>query len=634
MCRHRQAWGIIIGIMLCMLVLLIYINYTLANETVPFEVSVDSHSGSELLSPWVEPESDRVYVFLPAYAKLENIYIYLSAARNVRLDGRAVEDGMNCEMLEWNTMYELTYSDWRGTYNKQLSFMKSGQLDALYIDTESGNMNYIHENKENKEKAVVRLYDDSGELRYQGDAESISGRGNATWNSQKKPYNIQLQQEAALLENGAAANWVLLANAADDTQMKNKLVMDFSQSIGMAYAPQSQWVDLYLNGEYAGLYLLCEKNEVHPERIDIDSFYGHLVSMEMYDRMEKNRMPHVQLKSKQALRIRYPAALGEPEMERLSVFWQSVEDAIVSAGDNETSPTWADVIDLESWVRKYLVDEVFANYDGGYISQYFYIDGSEETPKVYAGPVWDYDRALQGFWQVAYPNALCVERLVVQPGREATWFYALCQQPIFSEAARGIYTQIFVPELERLLNEIIPQYRDYIAESALLDEIRWNRSSGIEQSVEQLEKFIAQRMVFMSDYLNNKDAYVRVAANPNDESHIAYFAVKKGDTLSFMPDLKSTEEHQFLGWYYEAGDELADLSSAVEEDIYLYAKWQGVSSVERERIIKLLPLMCIALLGVVIFFIDIRRVKKGGRTCRLCKQILSRKRILKNEKLA
>ena len=610
---HRRAWGIIIGVMLCMLVLLTYINHTQASETVPFEVSVDSHSGTEALSPWMEPASDRVYVFLPGYAELENIYLHLSAAKNVRIGGRAVEDGMNCKMLEWNTAYELTYSDWRGTYRKQLSFLKSGKLDTLYIDTESGNMNYIHENKENKEKAVVRLYDDSGELRYQGDAKSISGRGNATWNSQKKPYNIQLQQEAALLEYGAAAKWVLLANAVDDTQMKNKLVMDFSQRVGMAYVSQSQWVDLYLNGEYAGLYLLCEKNEVHPERIDIDSSYGHLVSMEMYDRLEKNRMPHVQLKSKQALRIRYPAAPGKPEIERLSVFWQSVEDAIVSAGGDETAPAWADVIDLESWVRKYLVDEVFANYDGGYISQYFYIDGSEEAPKVYAGPVWDYDRALQGFWQVAYPNALCVERLVVQPGREALWFYTLCQKPMFTETAKEVYTQIFAPELERLLNEWIPKYRDFIVESALMDKIRWNRSVGMEESVEQLREFLTQRMEFMSDYLNNKDTYVRVTANPNDESHIAYFAVKKGDTLSFMPQLKSTENHQFLGWYHEAGNKTANLSAVVEEDIVLYAKWEGVSSVERERIFKLLPLMCIALLGIAVLIADIRREKKNER---------------------
>lgn len=611
---HRRAWGTIIGIILCMLVLLIYINHALTSEVVPFEVSVDGYSGRENLSPWMEPASDRVYVFLPSYAKLENVYLHLSTAKNVRIGGRAVEDGTNCEMLEWNTAYELVYIDWKGTYQKQLSFLKSGQLDTMYIDTASGNMNYLHENKDNKEAAVIRLYDDSGELRYQGNAKSISGRGNATWNSQKKPYNIQLQQEAALLEHGAATKWVLLANAVDDTHMKNKIVMDFSQRIGMAYASQSQWVDLYLNGEYAGLYLLCEKNEVHPERVDIDSSYGHLVSMEMYDRLEKNRMPHVQLKSTQALRIRYPAALEEPEMQRLSEFWQSVEDAIMSAGgDDATAQTWDDVIDLESWVRKYLVDEVFANYDGGYISQYFYIDGSEKVPKVYAGPVWDYDRALQGFWQVAYPNALCVERLVVQPGREALWFYTLCQQPMFVEAAKEVYTQIFVPEMERLLNEWIPQYRDFIVESASMDEIRWNRSIGMEQSVEQLGEFLTQRMAFMSDYLNNKDAYVRVTANPNDESHIAYFAVKKGHTLSFMPQLKSTENHQFLGWYHEAGDETANLSAAVEEDIVLYAKWQGVSSVEQERIFKLLPLMCIALLGAAVLIADIHRGKKNDR---------------------
>ena len=65
---HRREWGTIIGIILCMLVLLIYINHALTSEVVPFEVSVDGYSGRENLSPWMEPASDRVYVFLPSYA--------------------------------------------------------------------------------------------------------------------------------------------------------------------------------------------------------------------------------------------------------------------------------------------------------------------------------------------------------------------------------------------------------------------------------------------------------------------------------------------------------------------------------------------------------------------------------------
>ena len=154
-------------------------------------------------------------------------------------------------------------------------------MATVYIDTESGNMDYIHENKENKESGKISIYTSVEGIDYSGDLTSIKGRGNNTWDEfEKKPYNIELQNESNLLGMGKASQWVLLANADDHSNLRNKLVYDFSDEIGLEFSPDSRWVDLYLNGEYAGLYLLSERNEVHENRVNIDKTDGALLSIE------------------------------------------------------------------------------------------------------------------------------------------------------------------------------------------------------------------------------------------------------------------------------------------------------------------------------------------------------------------
>ena len=113
-----------------------------------------------------------------------------------------------------------------------------------------------------KERAAITLYTADGQVDYQGtETDMIRGRGNSSWNYEKKPYNLYLYQPASLLEMDEASEWALIANANDDTNLRNQLVYDFADQISPhpGWSPENEYVDLFLNGEYAGLYLLCEK---------------------------------------------------------------------------------------------------------------------------------------------------------------------------------------------------------------------------------------------------------------------------------------------------------------------------------------------------------------------------------------
>ena len=95
---------------------------------------------------------------------------------------------------------------------------------------------------------------------------SIKGRGNSTWSMPKKPYNMTIYKDdtynkkdsVKFIQNGVKSKkWTLLANYFDNALIRNKIAFDLAKA--MKIGLDSQFVDLWMNGEYLGNYLLCQK---------------------------------------------------------------------------------------------------------------------------------------------------------------------------------------------------------------------------------------------------------------------------------------------------------------------------------------------------------------------------------------
>ena len=99
----------------------------------------------------------------------------------------------------------------------------------------------------------------------------MRGRGNYTWNSfDKKPYRLKLESKTALLGMKRNKHWALLAHADDNLGfLRNTLGFEVSRRIGLAWTPGQQPVEVVLNGDYIGLYMLTEIIRVEPDRVNI-----------------------------------------------------------------------------------------------------------------------------------------------------------------------------------------------------------------------------------------------------------------------------------------------------------------------------------------------------------------------------
>lgn len=102
-----------------------------------------------------------------------------------------------------------------------------------------------------------------------GSFEFIRGRGNSTWRADigKKPYKFKLSKKVDLFGLGENKHWVLLANHFDDSLIIDRLVGWIGNEMGMAYTPRGVPVDLFMNGNYCGSYVLFEEVRVDGTRV-------------------------------------------------------------------------------------------------------------------------------------------------------------------------------------------------------------------------------------------------------------------------------------------------------------------------------------------------------------------------------
>ena len=106
---------------------------------------------------------------------------------------------------------------------------------------------------------------------------------------EKKSYRLQLDEKYNMLgiDTGEAKTWVLLANHCDQSMLRNRTGFRLGNMLdGIECSSSDIFVDLYINGRYNGVYLLCEQVAVQKHRVNIkvtdDLNSGYLIELDRY----------------------------------------------------------------------------------------------------------------------------------------------------------------------------------------------------------------------------------------------------------------------------------------------------------------------------------------------------------------
>ena len=514
------------------------------------------------------------------------------------LDGGRIEGGSECS-LETGKEYCLTKKGrfFRGKKEWMLTVMRSENLPALWLTTESGKMDYVLEEKGNRESGRISCVTKEGTVDFEGDFDRMQGRGNYTWLLDKKSFSLDFEQPVTLLSLAEEERWVLLAGASEETHLINRMVFEMMRSAGIADVPESCWVDLYLNGEYYGNYLLSGKVGPTPQ----DRETGWMVEFDGY--WEEEGKPGFHTDGGELLAIGYPGDEKEGASAQkyadIRQFVQRAENAILDEEgiDRESGLYWQDLVDADSLVKKYVLDEISKCPDGFNGSNYcFYREN-----KLYFGAPWDYEFSFGN--QPAWFSALVLPQGIYH--REHTaWYQGLCRKPEFMEAVKEQYRDFFRPYLQNQAAHVLKEQAALIGASMEMDALRWDRAQNrFDRKVENLRHFIADRLAWLDgEWLQSpvKEETPWYALHLMDrEEEYAVYYYRAGSYID--ETVLEREDNSFTGWYLDREcTVLADIcEEPVDRELYLYSGWnQNVAHIR--VLFGFLPLILfLAVLGLL-----------------------------------
>ena len=410
-----------------------------------------------------------------------------------------------------------------------VTILHGSRIPALFLTVDAEQLKAAGKDKNRRiEQGHACFLDADGSVGYDGEITQLKGRGNNTFRYAKKPWQVKLSEKAPLGGMRAAKTWVLLANWCDISLLRNQVVMDVSRAAGLRNALDCRQADVWINGQYNGLYLLSEKIQVGKERIPLTNlekaaekvegqpedpgrmikgstpqlpltrYYpdvkdpeditgGYIATIEKTHRLRDYALAGFKTEDGLNVQIKEPTNPSQAQTEYLGGVVRQAQQALMARdGRNpETGRDFSGYLDLESFAIRALTEEWCKNYDllGG--SQFFYKDSDAADPLIYAGPAWDYDLSFGNMKDRGYsPEA----DYIAQFRKNSNLYWLLEQHESFTELEKKLWREKFRPALAVLLGEkegtagenlcSLDEYRGRIADSAAMNAVRWGVNSA------------------------------------------------------------------------------------------------------------------------------------------------------------
>ena len=367
---------------------------------------------------------------------------------------------------------------------------------------------------------------------------SIKGRGNYTWKQEKKPYNITIYEDsewgsktkAKLVDGVSSKKWSLLANYADSTLIRNKIGYDLADDLGIGL--KSRYVDLWMNGEFLGNYLLTPKTDYAASK------KGYMLEL---DNKIDNIDPQFDLTGLDLIRsgencynkftlkdLGDDAKDAGVDVNSIQQWMQTMLNAVL----DKTSSDYLKYIDLDSWAKMYILQEFYKNYDVISGSLFMHRDGLTDNDKLIAGPVWDLDNALGrsqkcdssglsdtaqfsgGEWYIDSINSTSVKSFLQLLGMHSDFMERVYQ--IYNE-----YKSSFEDAAEN-----IDRQKAVISDSATANFYRWD----VTQTKYNVQSYSSQKTWGTGNYA------VTMIATKNYDNYITNLKTYVNTRLKFFSD--------------------------------------------------------------------------------------------------
>ncbi|MCR4852200.1 MAG: CotH kinase family protein [Prevotella sp.] len=340
----------------------------------------------------------------------------------------------------------------------------------------------------------------------------IKGRGNYTWTSfDKKPYRLKLADGAKPLGMRKSKHFTLLAHPDDDLVfLRNTVGFELSRLLGMNYTPEQQPVEVVLNGDYIGLYMLTDKIRVGKNRVEITEQAnnetdeniitgGWLVEIDNY---EEDGQICFNESNGQYMRftLHSPDTLSSAQRSYMMKLLQKTDKAIYTS--DKSSTLWEQYIDPDTLARFYIVQEVMDNAESFHGS--CYIHKERGNTRLEFGPVWDfgnsYHRSRHHF---VYDN----------PPFSQHWIGEIARYPRFQQQVKSIWQHFLLNDFWKL-DAFIDSFVTQITTALKADGKRWSqyRQNDVENRRDDFKQRLKEKMDFLRSKWGNEASGIVTAA--------------------------------------------------------------------------------------------------------------------------
>ena len=524
----------------------VYISIRSGDGEVPvITAQLTSGETSISIDAWCS-DTGEYYLFLPSWAEGRLIQTEGSGLQTVSGEG---SKSFSLPILSSGQSFRLEGG-------QTLTILTGSQIPSVYL-TLKHDLSHISSDQEQSDSGQALILSGDGETVYAGGLEKIKGRGNTSWEQEKKPYNITLQDSVTLPGMTGQTTDYSLVSSSDLTFLRNRISNEMGELAGTGSMACIR-VNLYINNSFEGVYELYQR--ITPENMNLTDLEelteqaNPLRSEESlnqlttgltlddwnqsitgkwwdYENNPENITGGYILEADNAMRYsgeasgfilesgaymvaKSPAYLSEAQYQYISSYVQECENVMRESVGLDDYQALSAYIDIPSFVGKYLVEEVSKNIDCSSTSQYFYKD---QDGLLHAGPVWDYDWAygverIQEEIDYMDPTGFSARDI---PG-SLIWWQLLYYNNAFYQDVVSLYESVLYPWLNELVETGLNQWAQELSASAVMDYLRWGRVSvGGEASasstatlmeaagqaymdqVEQVRSFLSARKEFL-----------------------------------------------------------------------------------------------------------------------------------------
>ena len=389
----------------------IIVGTSVVKAVVPDSLFAHASRGSKDTDAWVRwcDVGGTYYLFLPnSIREGDTVELYSSFSEAATLGETQIDAN---SIFDFSPKAEEEYKFSVGNAVCKVRFMYSYAESALFVNnTDDFNgmdfFSYLQQDKENF-VAATGAYTHSIGTVTDVEIKKMKGRGNTSWNADKKGFNVTLKDAEQIAGMEKCKKFSLISNFQDAAMARNRILYDLSDAVGVPYASDSRMIDLYTNGNYQGTYQLCQKIDVGKNTLmsdisDKDYLDTETGKVKQYfsfvaeiDSSPSDDDFHFSVQNGNNLTIKSPELdADDPNLASVRGNIKGKFNTMFSKLESKAADI-GNYIDLDSLAKVYLINELGKNWDSGASSFFLtYKPDKDGVYKFFASPVWDYDNSL------------------------------------------------------------------------------------------------------------------------------------------------------------------------------------------------------------------------------------------------